>query len=190
MALLDGNKSARFISLVYRAKKTGELARHTILLNVNRRRALARDLAVLAARLPKLSGVEQVACEELIASITQSLTTGTNSQYTKTGYYTAEGNGNVQTSVKDECFIRGYSIGKEVLEPGEYKKVNSRPKTIAKNKLRKGLKNTRCREFKITPENFLMARAEGKAIVIDAAATKLDKLAGLPPVTLAVPVTA
>lgn len=190
VALLDGNKSARFISLVYRAKKTGELARHTILLNVNRRRALARDLAVLAARLPKLSGVEQVACEELIASITQSLTTGTNSQYTKTGYYTAEGNGNVQTSVKDECFIRGYSIGKEVLEPGEYKKVNSRPKTIAKNKLRKGLKNTRCREFKITPENFLMARAEGKAIVIDAAATKLDKLAGLPPVTLAVPVTA
>ena len=186
-ALLDGNKSCRIISLVYRAKETGELARHTLLLNVNRRNALARDLAVLAARLPKLTGVFRQACEELIASITETLTTGQNSQYTKAGYYTAEGNGNLQTSIKDVCYVRGYSIGKEVLEAGTYKTVKSSDKTKAKNALRKALKNTRIREFRITPENFKVARAEGKAIVIDATSTNLNKLAGLPPVTLAVP---
>lgn len=189
-ALLDGNKSARFISLLYRAKETGELARHTILLNVNRRNALARDLAVLAGKLPTLKGVFRQACEELIASITETLTKGTNSQYTKAGYYTAEGQGNLQTSIKNVCYVRGYSVRKEVIEKGTYKAVKSSEKTLAKNSLRKALKNTRCREFRITPENFLVARAEGKAIIIDATATSIAKLAGLPPVTLAVPVAA
>lgn len=189
-ALLDGNKSARFISLVYRAKETGELARHTILLNVNRRNALARDLAVLAGKLPKLTGVFRQACEELIASITETLTKGTNSQYTKAGYYTAEGQGNLQTSIKNVCYVRGYSVRKEVIEKGTYKKVNSSEKTKAKNTLRKALKNTRIREFRITPDNFKLARAEGKAIVLDASATGLNRLANLPPVTIAVSVNA
>lgn len=187
-ALLDGNKSCRIISLVYRSKETGELARHTLLLNVNRRNALARDLAVLVAKLPKLTGVFHQACEELITSITETLTTGQNSQYTKAGYYTAEGNGNLQTSIKDVCYVRGYSIGKEVLEKGTYKMVKSSDKTIAKNTLRKGLKNTRIREFRITPDNFKVARAECRAITIDATSMNLNKLAGFPPVTLAVPV--
>jgi len=189
VALLDGNKSARFISLLYRAKETGELARHTILLNVNRRNALARDLAILAAKLPKLTGIARQACEELIASITESLTTGQNSQYTKAGYYEGKGNGNAQVSVKNVCYIRGYSVRKEVIEAGTYKQVKSAAKTIEKNKLRKLLKNTRCREFIIKPENFLLARHDGKAIMIDASAN-LNKLAGLPSVTLAVPVPA
>lgn len=189
-ALLDGNKSARFISLVYRAKETGELARHTILLNVNRRNALARDLAVLAGKLPKLTGVFRQACEELIASITETLTKGTNSQYTKAGYYTAEGQGNLQTSIKNVCYVRGYSVRKEVIEKGTYKKVNSSEKTKAKNTLRKALKNTRIREFRITPDNFKLARAEGKAIVLDASASSLNKLSSFPPVTLAIPVNA
>lgn len=187
--MLDGNKSARFISLLYRSKESGELARHTILLNVNRRNALARDLAILAGKLPKLAGVARQACEELIASMTESLTTGQNSQYTKRGYYDGQGNGNVQVSVKQVAYVRGYSVRKEVIEAGTYKTVKSAAKTIEKNKLRKLLKNTRCREFIIKPENFIVARHDGKAILIDASAN-LGKLAGLPPVTLAVPVTA
>lgn len=189
VALLDGNKSARFVSLIYRAKETGELARHTILLNVNRTRCLKVDLANLQAMRPSLTGVMADACDELIASITETLTTGSNSQYTKAGYYAKQGNGNVQTSVKDICYIRGYTVRKEVLQKGTYKTVKSSPKTLAKNSLRKGLKNTRCREFLIKADNFVMARHDGKAILIDASAT-LKPLAGLPPVTLAVPVNA
>lgn len=187
--MLDGNKSARFVSLLYRSKESGELARHTILLNVNRRNSLARDLAILAQKLPSLTGIARQACEELIASITQSLTTGRNDQYTKAGYYEGQGNGNVQMSVKQVAYVRGYSVRKEVIEKGTYKEVRSAAKTIEKNKLRKLLKNTRCREFIIKPENFIVARHDGKAIVIDASAN-LSKLAGLPPVTLSVPVPA
>jgi hypothetical protein len=188
VALLDGNHSARFITLTYRAKETGELARHTLLLNVNRRNVLARDLAVLAKKLPMLSGDKKTACEELIASITETLNTGQNSQYTKLGYYDKQGNGNVAVSVKDVCYVRGYSTGKLVIEKGTYRRVKSSPKTIAKNELRKDLKNTKFREFRITPENFILARHDGKAIVIEAAASNLNALAGLPPVTVSVPV--
>ena len=191
VTLLDGNHSARFISLTYRAKESGELARHTILLNVDRTTCLKRDLAILKRKQGRFADpIKNQACDELIASMTETLTTGSNSQYTKKGYYTAEGNGNVQVSVLDVCYLRGYSTGKEVLEKGTYKTVKSSAKTIAKNELRKALKNTRCREFRITPENFIMARHDGKAIVIDATGSNLNKLAGLPPVTLAVPVTA
>lgn len=190
VALLDGNKSARFVSLIYRAKESGELARHTILLNVNRNRCLKVDLANLQAKLPTLKGIEAQACQELIDSITETLTTGQNSQYTKKGYYEGQGNGNVQVSVESVCYVRGYAVRKEVIEPGTYKTVKSAAKTIAKNELRKTLKNTKCRDFRITPENFLLARAEGKQIVIDATGTSLNKLANLPPVTLAVPVSA
>jgi len=189
-AFLDGNHSCRFATLLYTASGTGEVARHTVMFNVNRRKALARDLAVLATKLPKLTGFAQTACEELIASITETLTTGQNSQYTKAGYYTAEGNGNVQVANTGVCYVRGYSVGKKVIRPGVYKQVKSSPKTLAKNELRRGLKNPRIREFRITPENFSAAHANGAEIVIDATATNLNKLAGLPPVTLAVPVPA
>lgn len=188
-AMLDGNKSCRFARVLYRAKESGELAWHTILLNVNRMRCLKVDLANLKVKLPTLAGVAADACQELITSIEKSLN-GTQDGYTKAGYYSAEGNGNVQVAETGVCYVRGYSIKKEVIEPGTFKAVKSAPKTVEKNKLRKGLKNTRVREFRITPENFVLARGEGKAIVIEATGTNLNKLAGLPPVTLAVPVPA
>lgn len=187
--ILDGNHSCRFVSLVYRAKESGELARHTIMLNARRDSMLKHDLAALQAKRPQLDSIMAQACDELIASITETLTTGQNSQYTKQGYYEAQGKGNLQISVNDVCYIRGYSIGKEVLEEGTHKKVNSRPLTIAKNALRKELKNTRCREFRVTRENFQYAKHDGKVILIDAG-SNLDRLAGLPPIAMSVPVTA
>ena len=187
--MLDGNGSARFVSLLYRAKESGELARHTINLNVNRANALRRDLVVLEAKRPSLNGIEAVACDELIESINKSLN-GTQDQYTKAGYFEAQGNGNVQVSVKAVAYIRGYAISKTVLEKGTYKTVKSSEKTLAKNKLRKLLKNTRCREFRITAENFMVARHDGRILFINATGSGLGKLSDLPPVALAVPVTA
>lgn len=200
VALLDGsNKSARFVSLVYRAKESGELARHTILLNVKRENCLKVDLANLQRMLPELTGYAKVACHELIDSITETLTTGQNSRYTKKNYYQKQGNGNALESVKNVCYIRGYHVKKEVIEEGTYKTVCSSEKTLAKNKLRKLLKNTNCREFIISPDNFKIARTEGKHIIIDATNTKgigtceepsLTRLAKLPAIALAVPAVA
>ncbi len=187
---LDGNGAARFATVLYRAKGTGELARHTILFNVNRTRALRRDIATLVAKRKSLVGIDAEACDELIASMRETVETGSNSKYTKAGYYDTVGGGNVAVAETGVAYVRGYSIRKEVIELGVYKQVKSAAKTIAKDKLRKGLKNTRIREFRITVDNFVMARAEGKGIVIDATLSGLNHLVGLPPVTLAVPVPA
>lgn len=190
VACLDGNNAAKFATITYRAKTSGELARYTVIFNVNRTNALKRDLAFLKSHRPSLSGIDAMACDELIASITETLETGSNSLYTKKGYYAAEGNGNVQVSIRDKAYVRGYVIRKDVIEKGEYKAVKSAPKTVAKNKLRKKLKNTRIREFIIDTENFVCARTDGKAIILDATGSNLNKLANTPPITLAVPVAA
>lgn len=183
--LMDGTKSARFVSLVYKAKGTGEIAQHTILLNVKRNRCLQVDLNNLKTKLPTLSGVEAQACQELIDSITETLTTGQNSQYTKAGYYEAQGNGNVQVGAENNrCYIRGYVVKKKVLVEGTYKKVKSSAKTIAKNALRKELKNTKVREYLVTPENFFSARHSGKTIEVNAATATLEHLLNVPAIPL------
>lgn len=187
--LMDGNKSAKFISIVYRAKETGELARHTVNLNISRRRCLQEDLQFLKDLRPQLTGIAAIACQELLESVTDSLT-GFNPRYTKHGYYEKNGNGNVDVSVKQVVYLRGYSIGKFVIEPGVYKKVNHRLKTLLKNKIREELKNCRCLEYIVTPENFVFARHAGKMIVIDASGSNLSKLAGLAPVALVETVSA
>lgn len=190
---LDGNRACRFVSLVYRAQPKvpkhpeakGELARHTIMLNVSREKMLRRDRAILLAKRPTLKGVDALACDELVASLTETIETGTNCRYTKQGYYEAHGNNNVQTSIKQVAYIRGYTLGKQVIEAGfpASPLVNSSPKTVAKNKLRKLLKSARCREFRITPENLVTARTAGQTLVIDAS-NRFAKLATLSPVIM------
>ena len=175
--LVDQNTSScRIVSILYKkkgnggkgkSKGDGEVSRQTVLLNVNRDNSLKRDLSVLKGILPGLSdSVEVQACQELITSIQNSLN-GFNPEYTKTGYYDGHGNGNVNVSVKNEVYVRGYVIKKEVLVPGVYDSVKSSPKTLAKNKLRKKLKNTNCREFLVSPENLKSLSVNGNRIFLD-----------------------
>lgn len=188
---IDGNKACTFATILYRSKETGELARHTIMLNPSRRSMLEQDLAKLKALRPNLTlAVLKQACDELIDSITETLTTGKNSRYTKPGYYAKNGNGNVDTSIKNVAYIRCYVINKKVIEPGHEEPDTRREKTKAKDALRDLLKNTRCREFIITPDLFKIARIRGKAVIIDASASSLSKIAGLAPVAMSVPVSA
>jgi len=142
------------------------VARHTVLLNVDRTRCLKVDLASLTALRPSLKGIDGEAADELIKSMNDSLS-GFNPRYTKHGYYGSHGNGNVQESVKSVVYIRGYSVKKDVLVEGTYKEVKSRPLTLAKNKLRKEFKANRVREFIVNPDNFKMARHNGKSLVVD-----------------------
>lgn len=185
--LMDGNKSARFVSLVYRSKESGELARHTILLNVDRKRCLKVDLQNLLNLRPTLTGIAAEAADELIKSLQDSIS-GYNPLYTKRGYYDGQGNGNVQVSVKDVAYIRGFSVRKDVIVPGTYKEVKSRPKTIEKDKIRKTFKSSRVREFIVNPANFKSARHSGNTITVDATGANDTKLSDLPPVAVNSPV--
>lgn len=158
-------KGARFASLLYTAKGSGEVARHVVCLGVSIERAYKRDLALLIALLPTLSGVASEACAELIASLRDSLTNGigNNAAYTCKDVYTHLATGIKEHTESGEIHVYGFAIAKTVLAEGKYKSVNSSDKTIAKNKLRKLLKSGNFRQFALS--NATAIKADGKVLV-------------------------
>jgi hypothetical protein len=140
---------ARFASLTYTAKGTGEKARHTVALGVSVENAYKRDLAILRAMRPTLQGVAVQACDELIASLTESLTVGigNNSAYTCADTYAPIARGIKVHKETGELHVFGFGLQKTVIEKGTYKTVRSSEKTIAKNEIRKRLKSGRFRQF-------------------------------------------
>jgi hypothetical protein len=166
LASLAG-KGARFSSFTYRAKGSGELARHVVALGVNIEKAYRRDLAILKGKLPHLTGVHATACQELIASLENSLDKGigNNDAYTCQDVYQAVCPGVKIHKENGSLHVFGFSMGKKVIEAGEHKKVKSSEKTLAKKELKKGLKTEKFRQF--TFEAFTGARIEGKTLTFE-----------------------
>ena len=160
--------ACRFASITYRAKETGELARHTLFLGVNVERAYRRDLALYKRKVGKLQGIESIACGELIDSLTESLTVGigNNSAYTCKGVYHPIAPGIKRHKESGDVYLNGFSIGKKVLQAGVYKDVKSSDKTLAKNKLRKIGKLGRFRQFIIKPDNVKRVHVMGKVFAV------------------------
>jgi len=156
---------ARFASFTYQAKGTGEVAQHTVALGVSIENAYRRDLALLKAKLPRLAGVEREACEELIASFTESLEkgAGNNSNYTCADVYAPVCKGVKVHKETGALHVSGFSIAKNVISPGVHKTVKSSAKTIAKNALRRGMKSGKFRQFAF--ESLQSARIDGKTLV-------------------------
>lgn len=123
----------RFISFIYRNKR-GELARYVVLpcsYTALRARAVAK------LKTLKLTGIDDIARKELVNSLD---TKGVSKNYTKKDHENPCG-GEVYVNNVGEENIKGMIISRKVLEKGEPKKqVNSSPKTLAKNKLRKLVK--------------------------------------------------
>jgi len=158
-------KGARFASLTYAAKGTGEIARHTLCLGVSVERAYRRDIAILSAKRDALQGVALAACDELLASLKESLEKGigNNSSYTCAGVYESICRGVKFHKESGEVYVTGFSIGKEIIAAGEYKVVKSSEKTIAKNALRREMKSGKFRQFALPV--VASARAEGTTLV-------------------------
>lgn len=136
-------QGARFVSVDYRSKGSGELARHTFLIGADYGKILRRSMEQLTKKLPTLSGIDEQAARELIASYSKSILhhdTGTrNEDYTKANTYVHVCPG-LKIHKEDNSFeLCGLSVAKKVLEPGVYKQVNSKPLTLAKERLAKDL---------------------------------------------------
>jgi hypothetical protein len=58
-------------------------------------------------------------------------------------------NGLKQHTENDELYVYGMQVHKTVLSEGEYKEVNSKPLTVAKNTIRKNLRTSKYRQYKI-----------------------------------------
>lgn len=168
----------RFCSLTY-TNQNGEKARHTIhfghkIENLYKDDLLAVEL-MLADKVNPLTGIDLQAATEIHNSIQESLTVGigNNSKYTLKGYYSGVSDNSEIKLHKDEdsgetfLYIRGYVHTKTVLVEGVYPKVNSRPLTIAKNKIEKTLKRGKIRTFKINVNQLHMVKVNGLALEIE-----------------------
>lgn len=163
--------SAQFVSILGYRNSKGELSNHQVLFRVSYENCVQKSLVQLKAidlEAIELKGFTlddlKKTKDELVASFNNTLTAGpgNNKNYTnKDTYepvYDSEGNavkGLKLHSEDDVVHITGvFRIHKTVLEAGEYKKVNSRPKTLAKKALQKHLDVSKWGQYKLTPDNF------------------------------------
>jgi len=164
---------ARFVGLTY-TNEHGEKSKYRLIMGINLVSLYKSDLRTLKALRPSLDGVKAIACDEMIASIENSLTKGigNNDDYTLKGYYTPiTPGGEVKLHVDEKSgetrlYIRGYVLTKTTLVEGTYPHVNSSAKTLAKKALEKGLKKGKIRTFKINVAVLEGIRMNGMDIEI------------------------
>jgi len=174
-SIVNSTKSTgcRFGSITYTNEQGGK-SLYNLIFGINIVSAYKSDLRKLTALLPTLTGIDAVACQELIDSINNSLTKGigNNDNYTLKGYFEPlTPNGEVKKHVDEtgvtSLYIRGYVIHKTEIIPGVYKKVNSSPKTLAKQKIEKTLKRGNFRTFKINVNVLKSVKVNGLTIEIE-----------------------
>jgi hypothetical protein len=150
LAELSKIRSCNFVSLLYRTKGTGELSKYQILLNVSLTKAYRRDEKIISSIKPS-SFLEEQAQSEILESLRESLKVGigNNSQYTCKGIFQHLFNGCQYHPELETLYIYGFLSSKSIIEPGNYKVVNSKPLTVIKNEMRKKMKISRFRKFEL-----------------------------------------
>lgn len=162
---------AKFVSLTYRAKSSGELARHTIILGASYLKCVEDSILELETRAGALVGVEQLACVELLKSFNETLLAHQagqqNPAYTKAGQYRKICEG-LQVNENDGSLeICGLEKSKVIIEPGAHKTVNSKPFTIAKSELRKLCRVSKWRTFCLDPGTLKEVKMNGETIELE-----------------------
>lgn len=160
LEMLDRVKGAQFARFTYRAKGTGELSRHILILNTDFRHAYERDVETLEALLPELDakgGFYPLAAREILASLKESLAKGLGNNlayvhgpHAADTYVHALGlNGVSIHKETGEIYVYGVTQDKTVIEPGVYPDVRSHPKTICKRSIDRQLRRGTIRMFSL-----------------------------------------
>lgn len=141
----------------YRAE-SGELADFNIVFHISYLNALKRSVAVLEALVPD-SPLQALAKHELLTSYHTSIEKGETIAvediddayqrfFDSDGKYIKGVKMHIETG---NLHLYGFAHQKVVIEPGTYKKVNSKPLTIEKNKLSRLTPVSKFRQFRILP---------------------------------------
>ena len=178
-------KGARLASLTYLSKKAGELARYTANFGFSYHQVVEKsklelelltleDDARLATDPNKWNADYRQAAAELMASFDKTLAAHArgeqNEDYTKKGQYIPLGNGASLNTTDNTIQLFGLVLTKVTLVEGTYPFVNSAPKTIAKNKIRKMLPVGNFREFALDNSQVAQMKVNGDTIEIPEAA--------------------
>lgn len=186
ISILSEGKSAKFASVTYRAKGTGELARHMLVLNFDVETIYQNDIELLSEVLHDVELVKTFAKEhghtiqnatlalnKTLASLRESLKVGIghNSAYTHSPeqgdtYVQMDGVKGVRLHKETGvAYILGYTQGKQVIEKGEYKEVNSAPLTRARKDADRMLRRGKIRLFII--RRITRAALNGEVLEIE-----------------------
>jgi hypothetical protein len=144
---LSNSKSAQFAYLRYR-NEAGELSTYKLLLNTSFMNLYKQDLETIK-NMNFTSEIELKVQSELIASIEKSINTEFQHEKNPTKNMTTIHKSIKFHDEKDEMYLHCLSLDKKVIEQGVYKTVNSSEKTIIKNKIKKNLKQSKIRFFKL-----------------------------------------
>ena len=173
---LAERKGAEFVSLKYTAtsgRTESETSVYNLGLRFNMERIYQKDLETLESKIQSLTGIERIACEEMIASIKESLAKGigNNSGFTRKEYVARTGIQGLRKVFRKDgtetLEIIGFQLSKKIIVPGEFKVVKSQPKTLAKKQFRKELQTSKIRTLSLTPDKIHSYKANGKTIVIE-----------------------
>lgn len=175
-------KGAQFISINnYLSSTSGELANHTVNVNISVMNAKIADLQTLKSctndDLKKISRLTKIDVETLKTSLAEMLTSAEKntsadaSEHTNASKAQADAYVHITPAIrlhKDtlQIHIFGQAIKKEVLIEGEYKPVNSSAKTLGKKAIKKyfDLKADKFRDFILG--NADMLKVAGDTILI------------------------
>ena len=147
--------ASTFLTLKGYRSSSGEIADHQIVFNMSYENALKRSINTLKA-MSLSNDLERNARAELITSYTSSLAKindGSSIEERDDTYIHFENvKGCKVHKETNTLHLYGRLVNKKVILPVEYKKVNSKPLTIAKAKLSSLCSVGKFRQYKITAE--------------------------------------
>ena len=159
----------------YVAKKSGEVAHHTINGSVSWENTLFRALEALSSVEVATIAKDCKACdgdEDLARKALAEVKDSFRKQYQRlqdgqgtTSNYEYLAPGVATLPDDDTLYIWGLSVGKEIVTPGTYKEVNSRPKTLVKRFIERLTPACKFRRFKLTPGTYDYVSVNGQRVV-------------------------
>lgn len=169
IATIQGNQ---FASLTYLSKGTKELARHTVHLGFSYNNLVQKSVTeleiLMAENEGKWDALTVQAANEVMASLKLTLSSHEkgeqNPDYTKKDQYIPIVNGLNVNTTDNTIQLFGLAHSKVTLVEGERKTVNSKPLTIAKNKIRNQLSISKFREFALDLGNVDSVRVNGQTL--------------------------
>lgn len=170
---VTGIKTCQFASLTYKSKGTGEIARYTLNLNFSYTQLVEKsitELEILMAENSDWNDLQKQAANEVMASLLKTREAHAkgeqNTDYTKRGQYIHIGNGINMNTTDNSIQLFGRKINKVVIQPSQYKKVNSKPLTIEKEKIRKMLPVGQFKEFSLDAGQVEQMKVNGEILEI------------------------
>lgn len=163
----------QFVGFTYTSKGTGEVARYTLQIGVSYKGLIEKSILEMDTRETEFRagplGNEAFTAvrESLVESLAAMAEGREHAAFTKAGVYVQICPG-LKMNLRDGSLeICGVQHARKVITPGVYKTVNSRPLTIAKDRIRGELPIAKYRTLAVDPGTIHGTRINGEILEFD-----------------------